>query len=88
MVAAELTPSMRAAAETVQATFLLRELNMEPSCLFISISFLFRFAFFAFNQSGQIGLEFAVPSLLLRAKRRLLNHMALGSSSGLLNYLN
>jgi hypothetical protein len=39
MVAAELTPSMRAAAETVQATFLLRELIMELSGLFIQSSF-------------------------------------------------
>jgi hypothetical protein len=54
MVAAELTPSMRAAAETVQAIFLVRELFVELGSLFIEFSFLFRFAFFAGIQSGQI----------------------------------
>jgi hypothetical protein len=44
---------MRAAAETVQATFLLRELIMETSGLFIEFSYFFRFAFLAFNKSGQ-----------------------------------
>jgi hypothetical protein len=34
-VAAELTPSMRAAAETVQAAFLVRETFMEASGLFM-----------------------------------------------------
>jgi hypothetical protein len=34
---------MRAAAETVQAIFLLRELFMEPYGLFIQLSFSFRF---------------------------------------------
>jgi len=44
---------MRAAAETVQAIFLLRELNLELSGLFIEFSYFFHFAFMAFNQSGQ-----------------------------------
>jgi hypothetical protein len=42
-VAAELTPSIRAAAETVQAIFLLRELNTELSGLFIEFSYFISF---------------------------------------------
>jgi hypothetical protein len=67
---------MRAAAETVQAIFLLRELKVEPSCLFIYFFFLFRFAFFAFNQSGKNDEGNCRVFLLLRAKRRRLNHTA------------
>jgi hypothetical protein len=40
-VAAELTPSMRAAAETVQAIFLARELFVESGSLFMDLSFCF-----------------------------------------------
>jgi hypothetical protein len=77
-VAAELTPSIRAAAETVQATFLLRELIMEPSGLFIEFSYFFRFAFIAFNQSGQnYGCKFTVLRRFGGTKRRRLSHKAL-----------